>query len=282
MKIGVCLRYYDSSLYKEAEKLKNIFSIVDTISGALNVPFVKLRAIESSRSTKITYTSPLQYNPHNVEAFIADIQKKTFKTILFYSGNFDNPISLLSIDIAIDDVFTTYKPQQRLELSLIDEKKLSINMLSNLEILASIVSHFVYGYIFYQDNKTSLSSFNSQLTWIPRKVWNPNTFFNKDPLEQELLFYQKHVEDLDTYIPKAYWGIYLNKNHVKTMGGLQKIKREAPVFLVEEFTNGAYMQLTEHITDVTYKDYKEKLILLDKYLSPITLPARPEVMWDNS
>jgi len=99
--------------------------------------------------------------------------------------------------------------------------------------------------------------------------------------EKELKFYRRSEDMYSNYIRKAYWGNFLNAIHVSGLGGFDLIRRDAPAFLVEELPDGgAYIQLMESPYDFFEPDYKERLIKLDDYLSPIILPGRPEVQWD--
>jgi len=60
--------------------------------------------------------------------------------------------------------------------------------------------------------------------------------------------------ELKKYIPNLAWGMFFGRPYVEMMG-LQKLL-SAPAFLVEQWHDGVYIQVTENIED-TFKNYEE-------------------------
>lgn len=78
-------------------------------------------------------------------------------------------------------------------------------------------------------------------------------------------------EKFDKYFRGYSWGNYLSRKHVELLGGIEKIKKEAPVYCVKELSDkGAYLQLTEDIDNVS----DEELRKLKRYFQPILPKAQ--------
>ncbi len=91
------------------------------------------------------------------------------------------------------------------------------------------------------------------------------------------LTYLRASEKFDKYFRGYSWGNYLSKNHVKLLGGIEKIKKEAPVYLVKPLSdNGAYLQLTENVDDVSDEDLRK----LKRYFQPV-LPKAPRMFFPS-
>ncbi|WP_252225263.1 hypothetical protein [Clostridium sp. ZBS2] len=91
------------------------------------------------------------------------------------------------------------------------------------------------------------------------------------------LTYFRASEKFDKYFRGYSWGNYLSKNHVKLLGGIEKIKNEAPVYLVKPMNdNGVYLQLTENIDDVSDEDLRK----LKRYFQPI-LPKASRMLFPS-
>lgn len=91
------------------------------------------------------------------------------------------------------------------------------------------------------------------------------------------LGYMTASENFDKYFRGYSWGNYLSKKHVELLGGIDKIKKEAPVYLVKMLSdNGAYLQLTEEVDEVS----DEELRKLKKYFQPI-LPKAPRMLFPS-
>ncbi|MBI5027086.1 MAG: hypothetical protein HZC12_10260 [Nitrospirae bacterium] len=142
---------------------------------------------------------------------------------------------------------------------------------------ASTIIGCHYGLIFVDENYDKVLS---EIEAIPRIMWGDFSSGKTQKWEKELGFYCKESKVYTEYIRKAYWGNFLNVNHIIKLGGIKKVQKEAPAFLVEELPGGGgYIQLTESFLDFGKSGFKEKLMKLDKYFAPIILPGRPEVVW---
>lgn len=85
------------------------------------------------------------------------------------------------------------------------------------------------------------------------------------------LIYPIASRDFNKYFRGYCWGNFLSKNHVQLLGGIARIQKEAPVFLVKELNDGgAYLQLTKDVNHVSDEDLRK----LKKYFEPI-LPKAP-------
>ncbi|MDS0526546.1 hypothetical protein NNC19_12715 [Clostridium sp. SHJSY1] len=85
------------------------------------------------------------------------------------------------------------------------------------------------------------------------------------------LEYMNASENFHKYFRGYSWGNYLSKKHVELLGGIEKIKKEAPVFLVKTLSdNGVYLQLTEKADEVLDEDLRK----LKRYFQPILPKAQ--------
>ncbi|AGX44141.1 hypothetical protein [Clostridium saccharobutylicum] len=91
------------------------------------------------------------------------------------------------------------------------------------------------------------------------------------------LDYMNASEKFDKYFRGYSWGNYLSKKHVELLGGIEKIKKEAPVYLVKKLSDdGAYLQLTKEIDEVSDEDLRK----LKKYFQPI-LPKASRMLFSS-
>lgn len=142
---------------------------------------------------------------------------------------------------------------------------------------AASVLKYQYGLIFIEENYNYMLS---ELEAIPRSMWQDTSIETKT-WEEELGFYYKKDYKYNEYVRKAYWGNFLNSNHICKLGGFEKVKNEAPAYLIETMPEGgAYIQLTEKPFNYFESNFKKKLKELDRYFSPIILPGRPVVVWN--
>src|SRR5205807_5339263 len=134
----------------------------------------------------------------------------------------------------------------------------------------------VYGFAVVTEN--DFHDFHSQLSWFPITKWDAASGFTQTDVEKELGFYQANIDKLDEYIAKAYWGNFLNNNHMEKLGGIGKVRKEAPVALVEPLPNGgAYVQLTGLPYNFAEESYPKSLSALDTYFQTLILPGRGNI-----
>ncbi|AQS08728.1 hypothetical protein CLOBY_08380 [Clostridium saccharobutylicum] len=89
--------------------------------------------------------------------------------------------------------------------------------------------------------------------------------------------YLRASEKFDKYFRGYSWGNYLSENHVELLGGIEKIKKEAPVYLVKPLSDdGAYLQLTEMVDEVSDEDLRK----LKRYFQPI-LPKASRMLFPS-
>ncbi len=237
---------------------KQIFELVNKLN---NVSSTKLNYFNflKDETAKKTRSKRIDRNE-----FIEDFNKITHFSISF----FDKNISIYSNEEY--NIHLTIFPKTKTVPANVELQFKSKNLADKIieVIKTTFLKDFIYGFIFVSDswNKTSM-----QTSLIPISPWKPGTnIFDETPEEKELLFYQVNQDKVYKGIFQAYWGNLLNKNHVEQLGGITKIKKFAPVFLVEELSNDeAYLQLTESPSDFGTKDYEEKLKQLDKFLEQI-------------
>jgi hypothetical protein len=72
--------------------------------------------------------------------------------------------------------------------------------------------------------------------------------------------------ELKKYIPNLAWGMFFGKPYVE-MIGLEKLLI-APAFLVEQWNDGVYIQVTENIEDTfrNYEEFNKKRMQIKEYL----------------
>ena len=72
----------------------------------------------------------------------------------------------------------------------------------------------------------------------------------------------------------AYWGTFLGAHFVDRLGGLDRMRANAPVERVEVLSSGtAYLQLTDEVWDYDRRNFAKKLASLERYLEPISLAS---------
>ena len=90
------------------------------------------------------------------------------------------------------------------------------------------------------------------------------------PFEQRLkLDYQKVSWNFRNNFRGAYWGNILSTEHIKKLGGLEKVKSKAPAYRIAEMghgdSNAVFMQLSPGMDMVSPRQLEE----LQQYLQPI-------------
>jgi hypothetical protein len=74
----------------------------------------------------------------------------------------------------------------------------------------------------------------------------------------------------------TYWGTFLGREMVDELGGAERVRREAPVHLVESFGDGAlYLQLTPEPEPITTPAMQTGLLALEQFLLPVLVPLPP-------
>lgn len=232
--------------------------------------------INKAPKVKLNYYNFLQEETATetrTKKIISETFLKEFKNINFSSvAFFDKVISLYSSGEF--NMYLTIYPKKRsyapahLELTFKSSELLDV-VVKLVE--TTFLKEFIYGFIFIGKDWKQTSM---QKSLMPVSEFIPGELESKAPEEDELFFYQRNEDKINTCVFKAYWGNFLNRSHLKKLGGLNRVKKEAPVYLVEELQNGAYLQLTKSLNDYGKKDYENKLKELDKYFKPIKITER--------
>jgi hypothetical protein len=69
-----------------------------------------------------------------------------------------------------------------------------------------------------------------------------------------------------------YWGNLLGKKMIDDLGGSERVKREAPVAVVEDLPNDSlYLQLTPDLPNLADHGYQHALAQLEAFLRPISV-----------
>lgn len=278
MRLGIVVRHKNYNLY-QTTNIKKIFNFIQTINLTMEKSLISFKAIYRNTGIKDKYTKARILKEDNHSIIIEECDSKQYKTLFFYNGNFDDqPSIIFSIDIDKDDELED--PLRRIEFTIENIKMPPKKLITALNDFFGSIDKSWYGYYIVTD--AEYNNFHSQASWIPISQWDAKNPTGGSDLEEELGFYQQNEEKLQYFITKAYWGNFLNINHIKGLGGIEKIKKEAPVYLTQElFNGGAYLQLTEDINEFADSTFKKKLLEFDNYLKPIIMPNRPNVAWDK-
>jgi|JI8StandDraft_2_1071088.scaffolds.fasta_scaffold28660_2 hypothetical protein len=74
----------------------------------------------------------------------------------------------------------------------------------------------------------------------------------------------------------TYWGTFIGREMVDELGGADRVRREAPVHLVEPFGDGALcLQLTPVPEPITTPAMQSGLLALEQFLQPVLVPLPP-------
>jgi hypothetical protein len=65
-----------------------------------------------------------------------------------------------------------------------------------------------------------------------------------------------------------YWGTFLSETHVERLGGVARVRAEAPVALVEQLDQLTYLQLTERVDDTPESSLRALRAFLEPLLPP--------------
>jgi len=106
----------------------------------------------------------------------------------------------------------------------------------------------------------------SELTGIPHTLWGES-----DPAEEaRLLHFQALRHELGHKVRDAAWGNFLGHALVTRLGGLKRIRAEAPAALVREISHGGvYIRMSEEPSILQSNQYQEESGLLREFLRPV-------------
>jgi len=73
------------------------------------------------------------------------------------------------------------------------------------------------------------------------------------------------IQEIDRFVPRAYWGNILSLAHVDKLNGVETIGKESGCYLVERWGQNLYLQLTE----CPWKVDNEQFIKFTEYIKPL-------------
>ena len=102
-----------------------------------------------------------------------------------------------------------------------------------------------------------------------------DAFANSElPMEKYQMPSLEVIRYHDTKLRGYFWGNVLSEKHVERLGGIDRIKEEAPCYLVEEIQSGdrqlVYLQTTERLEDLP----EVKRFKIKQYLMPLLYRER--------
>jgi len=277
------LIYFNKDYSKDIDSLYILIKSLCKVSSSIN----KIYGMYS-QSDKFTRTK--KFNEKNLKELLEMAKKGTLDQI-----SLEEKYSDIDLPIGINIEFgkRSYVPKikayksHNLQIDLITKK--SSRLFENyLNLLKKKITDldFQYGIASTANNYLKLHEELNASIYGFFDPKNPDAMFIKTEKEKrkekELIFYQ-NLDEYDKYIRRAYWANFLNPTHVKKIGGIEKIKKECPVFLVEELPGGnIYIQLTEKIEDFGTNKYYKKLKILDNFLKPIKHPDCPDPIFTST
>jgi len=258
--LGIKL-FYSNNPISSAEKI--IKKAIETLDGLNKIYSIDPTTAKFLRSKKV--------NESNINHFLTLLKEK--KTEDIFLDRCNNGQIEIDLDISFNEKF-----RNTIELIVSNNNEIKFDkILSFLKETILPVITLNYGIITIETdyNFTVHELSSSSPTWFApgedhdEKLWYPK-------FDKERRFYQQLNDKHDEFIRKAYWANFLNSTHIKKIGGIEKIKKECPVFLVEELSNkNVYIQLTEKIEDFGTNEYYKKLKILDNFLKPAKHPKSP-------
>jgi hypothetical protein len=106
----------------------------------------------------------------------------------------------------------------------------------------------------------------------------PDLHPDTEKFEKEMFFYQRHRDSFYTqFIPRAFWGTILSRQHIERLGGEERIRQEAECYQIEWWGENLLLQLTPSPCDVSPEQFSR----LNNFLSPIRLPDAPTPIYKD-
>lgn len=107
--------------------------------------------------------------------------------------------------------------------------------------------------------------------FVGRDNWSPYSQTVHEQFNQREWTSLRHLEEVDRVARGSFWCNFLTDKHIETLGGVDRIRREAPCAIVEEsertgpVTTQVRLQVTERFSETTW----EMLDELEEYLDPL-------------
>lgn len=118
-------------------------------------------------------------------------------------------------------------------------------------------------------------SFNDvfvELTATPIFAWDHEFTPDEALRRARLLGHQLARVHVGARVRGAYWGNYLGPDLVDALGGMARVREEAPVAaILPSSAGGVFLQLTSDPGDFSNPDFPARLALLERYLEPIRI-----------
>lgn len=263
-----CISTYDSLLSKE----KVIINLVEEFSDKVAKPINKsLKYIVTTDKNNVKKYKYKQSNWERTKILINEGKVKTLNFIHFDKRMIEAKVQ--GIDC----------PEANIYPELIN-----LNIVSNIENpkRASFIEFSINKWMCARDNSQYVSmEFQRLIELVISNMDCVGGFITIDTMAayESASSHERYVgleyifasEKFDKYFRGYSWGNYLSRKHVELLGGIEKIKKEAPVYYVKELSDkGAYLQLTEDIDNVSDEDLRK----LKRYFQPI-LPKAPRMLF---
>lgn len=248
--------YFDYDLEKEPQKIMELINKINEVSEK-KIKYYNFLFNATAAETK--------YKKLTEEKITSEIKKDSFFSISFFDKTLSsNSVEEYEINVTIRiEKSGSHMPYI---VFVFKENDTLLNALSDI-IETTFLSNFVYGFIFIGNNWIEASAQTSLISISEFKSGESNLLF----CETELGSFQKNEAEVSTRVFKAYWGNFLNTHHLTTLGGIKKVKTRAPVSIFKSLANGAYLQLTETVSDYWRSGYEKKLRNLDNFFTSIKI-----------
>jgi len=136
-----------------------------------------------------------------------------------------------------------------------------------LELGKEIFTAFngTYGYIDFARNPYDLWSIHmGQLYMHYKELWNE---------AEAWTLQQRYCRER---VKKAFWGNFLNKEHVRRLGGFTKLKEYVPYEIIEPLPQGgALLVASRHPADKEHPEVAKRITQLQSFLKPILMKMEP-------
>lgn len=262
-----CISTYDSLLNKGSVIIKLVEEFIDKVVKPIN----KDLKYEINSNRKI-----YNYEPSNWEKTKILLNEGKVKKLIFVHSD-ERMIEAKIKGIDCPEAYTS-------------PELINLNILSNIEDdkRASLIEFSINKWTCARDDSQHVClEYQKLIEMVLDNIECVGGFITLDCMSAYCSFsaherymgleYMKASEKFGEYFRGYSWGNYLSKNHVELLGGIEKIKKEAPVYLVKPLSdNGVYLQLTEKVDEVLDEDLRK----LKRYFQHI-LSKAPRMLFPS-
>ncbi len=274
---------YGFTVYFHIEVRKaplELLTLVKTINKYAENPFDTYSFMKKETATAERFE---KISARNIGKIINKIKDDRFYSIIIENRS-KNQFKEKNQNIGLSfhlDLSPKFEKPQNLSINFIDA---NLAFKINEIVSESLLKNFEYGFITFHNN---LADYMRQATLSPITYFDIDRGLVETPYEKklndEVRFYQINQNRVCKNIFKAYWGNFLNKHHLARLGGIEKVKNEAPVAIVKSVSNGAYLQLTNYEINLNNyfgtTRYVNDLKKLNEYLKPLRIEGAPESIY---